>query len=220
MQRAQARPLHAAPRTHALLRATAPAPRTLAPGYLAHHRNTAASTAGFWDDADAVAPTVQQAAAASVAARGLLFANAHPAPSSWRPVCGPTCGLPERAARENLEELSLAARRSHLALGGARCGALAGDPSTVAARSLPFLRALCENPGPRSAALAAAMPARWTYVWQGALSRREAHGAGAGAAEAEAAALAASLAAAGLVDGGGGGTGEAGEEGIDEIEED
>jgi hypothetical protein len=189
-------------------------------GLLAAH-NSSATTAGFWDESDTVAATLQSAAAGSVAARGILFANAHPAAASWQPLRGPTCSLPERAAAENLEQLSVARRRSHLALGGAgRCGALAGGGGQVAARALPFLRALAGGAG--YGWLAPALPVRWTYIWKGALTRTEAAGAAAAEAAAEAAALAVSLATAGLVGGGGGeGGGRAGEGAErDEIEDD
>jgi len=175
------------------------------PGFLAHRRNTTASTSGFWDESDTVAATLQAAAAGSIAARGILFANAHPAASSWQPLRGPTCFLPERAAAENLEQLAVAAHRSHLALGGARCNTLAGGGPGVAARNLPFLRVLSQAPS--HSWLAPALPARWTYIWNGALTRNEAAGAAAAEVAAEAAALAVSLAASGLVEGGGGGGG-------------
>ena len=194
---------------------------------LAHRRDTAAATGG-WDAGGAggggVGPGgVAAAAAASVAARGALFANAHPAPRAFQPVRAPTASLPARAAAENAEQLALAARRAAalaIARGaGGACGLMAGGPGEVAARVLPFLEFLKASPA--HAWLAAALPARKTRVWQGALHRADEPGAAAAGAAAEAAALAASLAAAGLAEGGGGGDGQgqAGEEAAEEIED-
>ncbi|KAI8470106.1 MAG: hypothetical protein J3K34DRAFT_266674 [Monoraphidium minutum] len=73
--------------------------------FLAHRCNTAAASGGFWDESDTVASSLQHAAEGSVAARGLLFTNAHPAPPGWTPLRGPTCSLPERAAAEKGERL-------------------------------------------------------------------------------------------------------------------
>lgn len=86
------------------------------PGYLACRRNTSASSSSFWDEADTVASSVQEAAASSVAARGLLFSNTRPAPSRWLPLRGSSCFQPERAAAANL--LKLGAAVQHLQVGG------------------------------------------------------------------------------------------------------
>ncbi len=49
--------------------------------------------------------TLADAAAASTAARGVCFSNAHPAPRRWLPLSAPAMFLCERALRRNREQL-------------------------------------------------------------------------------------------------------------------
>lgn len=48
--------------------------------FMACHRSHTAGYKGFWGEEDSTAQDLVGACAASVATRGLMFANAHPAP--------------------------------------------------------------------------------------------------------------------------------------------
>jgi hypothetical protein len=61
-------------------------------------------------DGDAFpAASLADAAAGSLAARGLAFANAHPAPRRWLPLRGPAAGAAWRGAAANAARLRAAA---------------------------------------------------------------------------------------------------------------
>ena len=85
-------------------------------------------------------------AAASVAARGVMFANAHPAPRRFLPLRGPAATGVERAAAEARAEaaVGVAAARG----GDACCG---GGGASAAAEVLPFLRTLAAALPPAAA---------------------------------------------------------------------
>ena len=145
---------------------------------MSSYRNTAMSSSGFWDEDDTLSSSLLQAAAGSVAARGFLFANAHPAPSRWVPVRGPSCYLPERAAAQNLAQLAEIAGRVQ-GVGGV--GAMmAGGGQRAASQVLPFLRILG---GVREYGWLwqGALPSKWHGVWQGAVCERWMGGPGPGA---------------------------------------
>jgi cell cycle checkpoint protein len=138
-------------------------------GYMSSHRNTAMSSVGFWDEDDTVSSSLLQAAAGSVAARGFLFANAHPAPSKWVPVRGPSCYLPERAAAQNLGQLAEVTGRAQRVGGGGDM--MSGGGQRAAAQVLPFLRILG---GVRDYGWLwqGVLPSKWYGVWQGAVCER------------------------------------------------
>lgn len=113
--------------------------------------------------------TLLQAAASSVAARGLLYANAHPAPSKWTPVVGPSCNLPEKAAAANLQRVGEVVAAARGALGSACCDGSRAWCSQV----LPLLRGLVTLP--QYQWVQQMVPGSWTVVWQGSLSERVMH---------------------------------------------
>ena len=64
-----------------------------------------ASTSDIPLDNVAAGSGVQDACGGSVAARGLMWANAHPAPAQWRPLSGPLWFPVRRAMQTNMLEL-------------------------------------------------------------------------------------------------------------------
>jgi len=181
--------------------------------HLAHHRSAAASSDGVWDETDAAAANLRDAAASEVAVRGLMYANTHgqgsdadvgPAPpSKFQPVRGPSSHLPELATSWNAERLVSCLRSSSVV----RVSAVAASSSALSAASalLPYLRVLVVSPG--YSWLGAALPRSWSYVWQGAVVERaqgSAESVGVGR-------LTAAMEAAGL--------GESEEEAIEDVDE-
>ncbi len=163
-----------------------------------------------------MALSLREAAASSVAARGLMYALQHPAPSAWQPLKGPTCAAPERAAAANGARLA-AAMRSSAAAALCPTATLTGG-AALAADALPYMRLLAAGGGPRGW-LSALLPSSWSYCWEGQVSERPTGAAGSAAGGAAAAALAAALAGTGLAEQAGGAGAQAAAE-LDEIESD
>ncbi|KAK9832070.1 hypothetical protein WJX81_003996 [Elliptochloris bilobata] len=128
-------------------------------------------------DADAFpATSLADAAAGSLAARGLAFSVAHPAPRRWLPLRGPAGGAAQRGAAAN------AARLAHLAWAAGPAGTLCagGSARQLAAGVLPFARVLAAAGVAGAATL---LPHRWTQLWDGQLVEQEEAGAGSDMAE-------------------------------------
>lgn len=140
-----------------------------------------------------MATTLQDAAAAAVAARGLMFANRTPAAHKWLPVKGPTASLPERAAAANTARL-VASLHSQAAATLCPSG-LGGSIAGCAAHLVPYMRQLAGSAS--HGWLHSLLPHTWTAVWQGALTERDT-GSGAACAGPNEAILAAALGAATL----------------------
>ncbi len=102
-----------------------------------------------------------------MAARGLIYANAHPAPSRWLPLRGPASNAVERAATTNAARLSDATRTTE---GVLQCRVAQGSGGHVAAYVLPFLRLLA--PWPSHAWLQRLLPRTWSFFWNGSVSER------------------------------------------------
>jgi cell cycle checkpoint protein len=121
---------------------------------------------------DVPSAPLADAAAASVAARGACFWNAHPAPRRFHPMRAPALFAAARAVRGNAGELARAAL-GRVAYGGAH----ALEPGAVAAAEvLPALRHLAATPaGAADAALALQQPAVWWRYWHGRAEERRLH---------------------------------------------
>lgn len=125
-------------------------------------------------DDDSPSNTLLDALAASTAARGVCFSNAHPAPRRWLPLKAPTVFAAGKGLATNRAELS-----RHTAATWALTGGMASlEPAgRLAAELLPGARAiasLCGNP----AALQNLQPARWSRFWNGQLYDQGSGGSG------------------------------------------
>lgn len=109
--------------------------------------------------------TLLDALAASTAARGVCFCNAHPAPRRWLPLKAPASFTVGRGVAANRMELS-----RHTAAAWAVAGGLGSlEPAgRLASELLPFARALAARAG-NPPALQRLQPARWTRFWEGQL---------------------------------------------------
>lgn len=105
---------------------------------------------------------VMQACAGSVATRGLLFANCHPAPRRFLPMRAPAMGAAARACAANESSLQDFSRQLALLLGTAPGG---GSTHVLAAQVLPILRKLTTWPDYHW--LLRLMPSEWSYLWEG-----------------------------------------------------
>jgi hypothetical protein len=107
------------------------------------------------------------AAAGSVAARGVCFCNTHPAPRRWLPLSPPTLFMVRSAAARNREALV----RGGTAVEWGRAGGTLEPVGRVAAELLPLVRLLSAAAAGRrdGAALARLQPAEWARVWRGQL---------------------------------------------------
>jgi hypothetical protein len=146
---------------------------------LAGHRNSAMASSVAWGGGDeGAAFTLADAAAGSTAVRGLLFANAHPAPRRWLPLRSPVSGLVGRAAAANLAELrATLATAAALAISSSCWASL----EAYAAGALVYARRLAAAPG--YGVLQALLPPRWSHVWNGAVQERGQRAAGAAQAQ-------------------------------------
>ncbi|KAF5826018.1 hypothetical protein DUNSADRAFT_5354 [Dunaliella salina] len=112
---------------------------------------------GFWGlEEPSTATNLAAACAGSVAARGLMFANTHPAPRRWTPLQAPAQTRAERARHDNAERVQgtsacLALWHGTLAAGG--CSA------AVSAQVMPWLRTLACFPD--YSMLLRVMPSSW-----------------------------------------------------------
>lgn len=116
-------------------------------------------------DEDSPSATLLDALAASTAARGVCFANAHPAPRRWLPLKAPSVFAAARGAAANRAELC-----QHTSAAWALAGGMGSlEPAgRLAAELLPFARTIaarCPNPAP----LQRLQPARWSRFWGGQL---------------------------------------------------
>lgn len=115
---------------------------------------------------DLPAAALADAAAASVAARGVCFANAHPAPHRWLPLKAPALFAAQRAWASNREQLRAAAAPAWALHGGASC-LLPAD--ALATELLPYARVIQAGANHAGAGLACLQPARWSRVWEARL---------------------------------------------------
>eukprot|EP00891_Asterochloris_glomerata_P009829 jgi/Astpho2/9829/fgenesh1_pg.00149_%23_75_t len=113
-----------------------------------------------WQSDQYNAQSLQEAAAGSVAARGLCFANAHPAPTRFLPLRKPSVFMVQRAARANQ-----AALQESLWSNTGRLGfSFIASPAVYATEALPILRLLSTSGSDHADLL---LPACWTTIWQG-----------------------------------------------------
>lgn len=134
------------------------------------------------------AGTLLDAAAGSVATRGLLYSVLHQAPRSWLPLRASAGNPADKARRANAEVLrsmaSSAAARDKCAV------ATVGGAETLAVHVLPALRALADGRFPAARTwLHSVLPSSWSYVHNGAvqLQQQQATGVNEGNAALEAA---------------------------------
>eukprot|EP00887_Chlorella_sp_A99_P000359 scaffold13.g359.t1 len=124
---------------------------------------------------DLPASTLADAVAASVAARGVCFANRHPAPRRWLPLKAPAQFAAARAATANRAHLRTAVAPAWALHGGA--GGL--EPAgRLAAELLPMARAI-QARSPDAARLQLLQPSRWLRTWEGKVYEQGRAGAGA-----------------------------------------
>lgn len=155
---------------------------------------TAATSWGgssLWSDDAPAAASIASAVAASVAVRGYMYANAHPAPHSFNPIRAPAANAIEAAANANRAQLRAAACRLAVAAPqpstappNALAAAVPGMAGHLAAAStcfgvsaselvsgvIPWLRPLVQGSYPHASWLAGALPQSWTYYWKGAIT--------------------------------------------------
>ncbi|KAL4422561.1 hypothetical protein ABPG75_008758 [Micractinium tetrahymenae] len=132
-------------------------------------------------DEDSPSATLLDALAASTAARGVCFANAHPAPRRWLPLKAPSVFAAARGAAANRAELCQHTSAAWALAGGMRSLEMAGR---LAAELLPFARAIaacCPAPAP----LQRLQPARWSRFWGGQLYEQPGGAGGGGGAQGE-----------------------------------
>ncbi|KAL4424733.1 hypothetical protein ABPG77_000076 [Micractinium sp. CCAP 211/92] len=127
-------------------------------------------------DEDSPSATLLDALAASTAARGVCFANAHPAPRRWLPLKAPTVFAAAKGAAANRAELCQRTSAVWALLGGMSSLEPAGR---LASELLPFVRTIaarCPNPAP----LQLLLPTRWSRFWGGQLHEQQGGGGGTG----------------------------------------
>ncbi len=127
-------------------------------------------------DEDSPSATLLDALAASTTARGVCFANAHPAPRRWLPLKAPTVFAAAKGAAANRAELC-----QHTSAAWAKLGSMGSlEPAgRLALELLPFVRTIaarCPNPAP----LQLLLPARWSRFWGGQLHEQQDGGGGTG----------------------------------------
>jgi hypothetical protein len=115
-------------------------------------------------DEDMASSTLLDAAAASTAARGVCFANAHPAPRRWLPLKAPAVFAVHKGLAANRAELSMHTAAAWAVQGGMCCLQPCGR---LAAELLPFARAMAARAP--TLALQRLQPARWARWWNGQL---------------------------------------------------
>lgn len=115
------------------------------------------------DDSNA-SSTLLDAAAASTAARGVCFHNAHPAARRWLPLKAPAVFAVARGRAANTAELCQRTAPTWAVAGGMHCLEPAGR---LAAELLPVARALAARTG--DPALQRLQPERWSRFWEGQL---------------------------------------------------
>lgn len=130
---------------------------------MACHRNSAGTSAGTWEDGTAAA-SLLDAAAGSVATRGLFYANAHSAPRHMLPLKAPAASLIDKSCRANAEVLQAMAGSPETQQA---CPVAATSSQTLATQVLPALR--CLAPSVAHGWLWKLLPPRWTSVRNGAL---------------------------------------------------
>lgn len=122
-----------------------------------------------WLEDDSLGATLAGASAASVAARGLMYANCQPAARRFAQMHKPASVLVDKAAGGNGLQLAQASTgRVRLPEAGAGCYS---STRAVAAWELPWLDILARAPS--HAWLAPALPLRWSYVWDGKVSDKQ-----------------------------------------------
>lgn len=187
---------------HAIQRLDVRVPRIgLVPGPLAavlcgQSRSAATASTSWggsslWSDDAPAAANIASAVAASVAVRGYMYANNHPAPHTFNPIRAPAANAIEAAANANRTQLRAAACRLAVAapltsiappnaLAAAAPG-MAGQlavastcfgvsASELVARVIPWLRPLVQGSYAHASWLAGALPQSWTYYWKGAVT--------------------------------------------------
>lgn len=138
--------------------------------FLTSHRNTAAASSSAWDAEEGVASTLTDAAAGSTAVRGLLYANAHPAPRKWMPLRSPLLNQVHKAASSNLAVLqSTVSTAAAMAISSSCWTSLEAYASGV----LVYLRVLTRSPAYNSYQVL--LPPRWSHVWNGSIRETQQH---------------------------------------------
>ncbi|BDA49102.1 Cell cycle checkpoint protein RAD17 [Coccomyxa sp. Obi] len=120
------------------------------------------SSSGYAGDMGAAA-TFAEALAGSMLVRGVLYANAHPAPRRWLPLRKSGWAAAARGAAANAAQLQSLV----WAGGGAALHCVGGSVRAFAASVLPSARCMSAA---GSAAASAVLPECWTQLWQGELS--------------------------------------------------
>ncbi len=138
--------------------------------FLASHRNTAAASSSAWDAEEGVASTLTDAAAGSTAVRGLLYANAHPAPRKWMPLRSPLLNQVHKATSSNLGVLQgTVSTAAAMAISSSCWTSLEAYASGV----LVYLRVLTRSPAYSSYQVL--LPPRWSHVWNGSIRETQQH---------------------------------------------
>ncbi|GLC50834.1 hypothetical protein PLESTB_000437100 [Pleodorina starrii] len=150
---------------------------------------TAATSSGgtsLWLEDSPAAANLSSAIAASVAARGLMYGNTHPAPHRFNPIRAPASSAIDQAAAANRLQLRAAACRLAEAGGGGGRGAAVGggggggapallscsggSASQLVSSVMPWLRSLTQTSPHHAVWLAPLLPGSWSYYWNGAVT--------------------------------------------------
>lgn len=109
-----------------------------------------------WIDPEHLTSSPADAAAGTLACRGYMWANEHPAPRKWQPIRAPQMALVERATAGNRAELT---ERTAI-------GRLEIDAAVMCAvQVIPYARLMAASvPGHPSSAW---LPLKWQRWWAG-----------------------------------------------------
>ncbi|KXZ44240.1 hypothetical protein GPECTOR_70g470 [Gonium pectorale] len=144
-------------------------------------RAAAAATAfggtSLWMEDSPSASNLASAIAASVAGRGLMFGNTHPAPPRFNPIRAPAISSIDQAATANRAQLrSTMCRLAEAPAAGAApsagmaVGALGGSSQELVGDVMPWMRALAQSSQQHAAWLVRVLPGSWSYYWNGAVT--------------------------------------------------
>ncbi len=142
---------------------------------------TATGGTSLWLEDSPAAGNLSSAIAASVAVRGLMYGNKHPAANRFNPIRAPASSAIDQAAAANRLQLHAAKCRLAAACGGgaesatAAAGAVSalfsgGSATQVVSSVMPWLRSLAQSSPRHSVWLVPLLPGSWSYYWNGSVT--------------------------------------------------
>ncbi|GIL86706.1 hypothetical protein Vretimale_19803 [Volvox reticuliferus] len=153
---------------------------------------TAGGGTSLWLEDSPATANLSSAIAASVAARGLMYGNTHPAPHCFNPIRAPASSAINQAAAANRLQLQTAACRLSVAGGsggaaafstswdgssttGGTAGVISvlfggGSAAQLVSTVMPWLRSLVQMSPQHAVWLAPLLPNVWSYYWNGAVT--------------------------------------------------